>query len=282
MKIKSLPMNRIFQFKLLFLIVIACSGCGNKANKKIELSDELEVKGIVVEDASGVNYRIPTPIDIFVLLQSQKAPFVGQALNNPENSVHYNTSLSKAVNFGIYATDLAYCSVFGDFQTSLIYYNAAKELAVPLGLYEGYGEQIANRINSNLNNVDSLIDISSESYYQITTFLEDQGMSDVLALIRFGCWIESLYLAIESVDQFDQSSPIIERIVDQQLLLDNLVGILKQNTYSENVNQVLEMLVDLQEIYDTLYSNSEEVRITKKQYVNIVNKVRELRINFVG
>lgn len=276
MKIKE----SLFWILVFAFVLNACNS--NPPAKTSVVEDDMLIEEDEHIASRDVNYRIPTPLDMFVLIKSSGAPFIEESLNSPLNKVKYNSTVSRSVNFGVYITDLAYCSVYGNFQGSLIYFNAAKEISVDLGMYEGYGEEIAIRINNNLNNIDSLIDISTDSFYQTTNFLSEQGMSDILAMIMVGCWIESSYMAIESVDKFSTNSPVVERIADQRFLLENLIELCKLNANSDAMQTVLIELLDLQEVFDNLYFNSEDILITKSQYVDIANKIRELRQNFVG
>ena len=227
-------------------------------------------------------YKIPSPMEMFLFLEQNSCPYVKEALHDPNQIGEYTTTMGKAINFGIYSADLAYSSVYGDNQNTLTYFNTARKLASELGLYEGYGEEIAERIDQNLNSIDSLIDISAESYDVMTLTLEDQGLSDVLGFILAGGWTESLYLTFESMDHLDMNSPIIERIVDQQILLDNLLAYLKHNNNTVNNQNLVSKLEEVQEIFDNLYFNNENVPITKKQFVDLSNKVNELRKNVVG
>lgn len=268
----------------LFIVCLFLFGCTGSKNEqsKSQTSSFFELEEPEINSGDSVNYRIPTPIDLFVLMENSGIQFLPEATNTPSARVKYSTITSKALNFGVYTADMAYCSVFGNFQGSLVYFNTAKDIAVDLGMYEGYGKQMAFRINNNLSNIDSLIDISVDSYYQATNFLTEQEMSDVLALIMTGCWIESIYIVMESVDAFDVDNPLIERIADQQYLLENLIGLMKTNKKSGTIVDVLDTLKEIQEVYDVLYFNNPDVLITKHQYVNIVNKVREVRNQFVG
>lgn len=276
MKIK----RGLFWILVFTFVLHACKS--NTHSKTSIVEDDLLFEEEDQVTNQDINYRIPTPLDMFVLVKSSGAPFIEESLNSPLNKVKYNSTVRRSINFGVYITDLTYCSVYGNFQGSLIYFNSAKEIAVDLGMYEGYGEEMATRINNNLNNIDSLIDISTDSFYQTTNFLDDQGMSDILAMIMVGCWIESSYMAIESVDKFSENNPVVERIADQRFLLENLIELCKLNLHSDAMQEVLDELLDLQEVFDNLYFNSEDVLITKAQYVDIANKIRELRQNFIG
>ncbi len=267
-------------FFILGLLIVQCNS-NTPVKTSIDIEDTLSYESEVKPRKSD-NYRIPSPIDLFLLLESTEAHFIEESLNSPVKKVQYSTTQSRAINFGIYTADLAYCSVFGNFQGSLIYFNTAKDLAVDLGMYEGYGEEMAYRINNNLNSIDSLIDISTDSYFQATTFLEDQGLTDIMSLIMVGCWIESIYVTVESIDTFDINNPMIERVADQRFLLDNLIELLMLSEGSAIIPSVLGKLNELQEVFDVLYYNNKETLITKSQYVGIVNKIRELREEFVG
>lgn len=271
-----------FLLSLLFLFFFqACQSNTEKNKKNIDL---LKVDMKKNENRrSSINYRIPSPLDLFSLLRQNKKDFLPERLNDAENEIYYNSTLSKSINFGIYSSDLAYCSVFGSFQESLNYFKAMKKIALDLGLYEGFGKNMANRISNNLNNVDSLVEISADSYAESTNFLSSQGSLDIMATMLVGCWIESIYLTLNSIRDFDEEDTLTERIADQQLLLDNLIELINENKENSllNLDEILNQLLDLQEEYDRLYENDEDVFITKDQYVGISNKIKVMRNTFV-
>ena len=277
-------MAKTHQFKIILVFIssllLLSTGCKSDKSKTKSIdfidSEVLFENFIEVEDL-GVTYKIPTPIELFIFLKKTDAPYLYDKTHKPEKCNNYQSRKSQALNFGIYSADLAYCSVFGDFQATLKYFNAANSMASNLGLHEGYGERIAKRIDENMNSIDSLIEISADSYYLANQFLENQGQKDILGLILVGGWLEGLYLTIESIENLDTDSPIMERIADQQILLENLLGFLKNTGNSKKINEVISNLENIQEVFDELYFNNEEIIITKKQFVNISNEVILLR-----
>lgn len=285
MKIYSAK-NRKILLILLPLSIFLWHSCqsNSKKDKKNKEIDMFEVNLNENEHiSSSTNYRIPSPLDLFNLLRQSKKDFLPERLNDAENEIHYNSTLSKSINFGIYSSDLAYCSVFGSFQESLNYFKAMKKMAADLGLYEGFGKNMANRINNNLNNVDSLIEISADSYAESSIFLSSQGLSDIMTTMMVGCWVESIYLTLNSIQNFNKETTLAERIADQQLLLDNLIELINENkkNSSLNLDEILNQLLDLQEEYDRLYENEENVFLTKNQYVEISNKIKVIRNTFI-
>lgn len=274
-------MKQLNIFLALFFSLLVVGACSDNKSKKNVAEDVFYVEAGFDKASFHDNYRIPTPIDLFIIIKNSEMYFQSEILNDPSKRINYNTKVKRAVNFGIYTTDLAYCSVYGDFQQSLMYFSVAKSIAIELGLYEGYGEEMAFRINNNLNNIDSLIDISTDSYFQATNFLSSQGMPDIMALVMAGCWLESIYISVESVEKFSEDNILVERIADQHLLLENLIELFKASNNSGNLSEMLNTLMELQEEYDPLYFNSDDVLITKHQYVDIVNKIREVRNELV-
>ena len=253
----------------------------DKTNENNISENNVLYENFIEVENQGVNYKIPSPMEMFIFLNKTGSPYLNHKTHNTERCSDYMSTKAKAVNFGIYTADLAYCAVFDDFQQTIVYFNTSRQLANNLGLYEGYGAEVADRIDKNITSIDSLLEISANSYYLTNQFLESQGYGDVLGLILVGGWIEGLYLAIESVGGIDMENPIIERIADQQVLLDNLLGYLKNNESSKNITEIITDLQPIQEAFDELYFNDENTIITPKQFVNITNEVVSLRNNYI-
>jgi len=273
---------QIIKYLIISVFIIVLTSC-NSDNKKSDKQTDtaLSYDNFIDIQKSGETYKIPSPMELFIFLKETKSPFLADKLHNPQKYSDYMTKKTRALNFGIYTADLAYCAVFGDFQKAIFYFNTSQRLADEMGLYEGYGEQIAARVNNNLSNIDSLIEISAESYDLINTFLEEQGQADLLGLFLVGGWVEGLYLSVESVKGLDVNSPVIERIADQQLLLENLINYLKENSCKIN-DDLIKDLENIQQTFDDLYFNDENTIITQKQFVNISNEIILLRNKYIN
>jgi hypothetical protein len=271
----------IFLLSIAYLVFFLIPSCRSDSDK-----NKKEDKGVLYEnfievDNSGVNYKIPSPMEMFIFLRNNDSPFLDEKIHKSENAEKYMSIKLKAINFGIYTADLAYCSVYGDFQKTINYFDASRKLALGLGLYEGYGAEIAKRIDKNITSVDSLMEISADSYYQTKQFLEEQESEYLLGFILVGGWIEGLYLAIESVDGIDMEDPIVERIADQQVLLESLLGYLHNQDKTQSILEVIKDLEKVQEEFDMLYFNDENTIITKKQFVDISNALLLLRNKYI-
>ncbi|MBU0765497.1 MAG: hypothetical protein KJ607_11745 [Bacteroidetes bacterium] len=234
-----------------------------------------------IDIPSNTTFKLPSPVELYLFLWEEDAKFTSESLNPIENSKKYFTTPKKAINFGVFASDLAYCTVFSKNQETFTYFTTVKSIADEMGLTEGFDEAIATRINENINNADSLYNITATSYESATNFLENQEEGNLLPYILAGAWIESVHIAISSIEKFSENDEIVIRIAEQQFLLENLMDYLKSIERNNDLNKLHKQLKDLQGSFDKLYDNT-DVIITKEQYDEITKKVESLRADFIS
>ena len=266
MKRTSLFTKIVFLLISLVLIDSCVSDNTEKKKNKDQTIEEQKNQGKTI-------FKLPSPVELYVFLFENKATYKKDILNSTENSNKYYTNFSKLINFGVYASDLAYCTVFGQNQETFIYFKTTKALGEDLGLNEGFNEVIIKRIEKNQYKTDSLYQITMDAYWDACTYLEDLGENKKLSLILAGGWLESLHIAINSVDKFSPDNNIVIRIAEQQLLLENLIGSFQSLDRDKQTQQMLDKLTELQTSFDKLYDNT-DVIITKEQFEEIVNKIK--------
>ncbi|MFH2143014.1 MAG: hypothetical protein ABIJ97_11360 [Bacteroidota bacterium] len=241
--------------------------------------DTTEVDVDVVEN--NMYYKFPSPVELYIFLWEEDAVYNAKLLNSTDNSAKYVTTDRKAINFGIYASDLAYCTVFGKNQETFNYFTTVKVLADELGLMEGFDEVMAKRIDENISNPDSLYKLSSDSYSDAITYLESIKQGNLLPFIVAGGWIESVYIAVNSVKTFSEKSGVVMRVVEQQMVLEDMVEYLSTMQDDEQMKMLYDKLSDIKDSFDKLYDNTDEI-ITKDQFDEIALKINKLRNEFVN
>ncbi|MFZ4401268.1 MAG: hypothetical protein ACOYO1_14615 [Bacteroidales bacterium] len=261
---------------MLLITSILLFACQNNSNKK-EAEDEKNDSTAVSADQIKVNYyKIPCPSELFWFIKDFGGSYSRKVSNPITNASNYNNNIKKALNFGIYASDLFYASVFKQNQETMKFYKQVKKLGSELNIVEGYDDNIAKRVDKNLNNSDSLFSITSEANSNSIQYLEGLGKSNILPYITLGGWIESVYIAINQVKIFNAKDPIVSIIIDQSYLLDNIIGLFES---IEQDTQTKEFTIKLKEI-QKVYDESDDV-VTKKQYEKIVSKITSLRNEFI-
>ena len=261
-------------------VIVSCSSDGKKEQKKRSI-EELSVEDVIFNDESQtINYKIPSPLEMFVRMRNHGVEFNPELPNKTSNAIRYVSQYQQAVNMGVYASDMAYCCILGNSQNTLSYFNLVKNLSIEIGLYEGIDKDLADRVLNNLSETDTLLSVTNDSYHDVVTYIEEQGLVDIQCLVVAGAWIESLYLCLEPLKHQTLDDNATELIHDHQVLLENLIELLDQNKQSANVAKLLDELKLIQSSYDVIYQNKDE-NISQKQFVKIVNTVADVRTRLI-
>ena len=236
--------------------------CANTSKPKIDGDVDLASLDINKElnRAKQVFYALPSPVETAHLIQSTGVSYNMDLANPTSNVDKYTTTAQKALNFGIYGADLSYASLFNQTQTAIQYMATAKKLADELGIFDFVQPDIADRIENNINDRDSLMEIITEGFTNANEYLNDAGRAEVAALIVAGGWIESLYLSTELAEMANNNTRLIDLVIDQRYSLSILVKMLETYKNMSGVSEVYGWLTDLQKTFDRVKSMPSEVK----------------------
>ena len=210
--------------------------------------------------AQNVFYSIPSPIETTTLLKAAGAKYNAKILNPIENAAKYETVAAKALNLGVYGSDLSFTSIFDQTQESMLYLRCTNKLASGLGISGAFDETTTSRIEANMQNRDSLLAIISDSYWNADSYLKENGQPGVSALIVAGGWMEGLYIATQ-VAAATKNEGIITRIGEQKLSLDNLIALLESyKAENESIPGLLTQLADMKKVFDAVPNTAAENR----------------------
>ena len=195
----------------------------------------------------SIFYNIPSPMETATLLKDAGAEYDKDILNDVLNVDKYTAASKQAINLGIYGADLSYASVFNNTQESMFYTSCAKKLADRLGVSNAFNDTTIDRMESNRNDRDSLLDIISQTYWDVDAYLKDNGRDNISALMIAGGWVEGLYIATQ-VSKANDSPALRQRIAEQKLSLGDLLELL--STYDQTDAAVAGAVSDLKAIND--------------------------------
>jgi len=241
--------------------------CGADQSKKVEKSlteqetDELDQASQDFNKAKQIFYSLPSPIETAMLIKRSGVQFNESLLNRTDNYSKYTTTLQKALNLGIYSADLSYASMFDQTQIAIQYMSVSKIMAQDLGVLNAIDEEIINRLETNIDNRDSIMEIITESFMNSDIYLKENGRPETAAIILAGGWVEGLYLAVKSVDsKRSGNDDLIDRIIDQKISLSSLIQLLESY---HNIKMVNRLLMDIRKVsavyenFDVVYSHIE-------------------------
>ena len=242
-----------------------------------------------------------------MLLKSAGITYNEQVLNDLANVEQYSTKKSKAINLGIYTTDLSFASLFDQPQTSLKYMDATKKLATEMGISDAIDEETMKRLEQNLNKRDIVMDIISETFLNSSAYLKENDQQDVAAMVLVGGWIEGLYIGTQMIG----NNPV--QGINWWIVLLNknchsalLKGCLQDNRKNQNgeenrdiielINELhaLKMAFDKIEVQTsavkveegdsakvTVLKSQTKIKVTPEAFIELQAAVKSLRNNFV-
>ncbi len=241
----------IFVIGLVISILLIFSACNTTQKKQgdVAMADgESATKEEVVKDLSG--YPIPTSYEITTLIYQAGAPYIQSLSNGPEKAGEYITQRDKVLNLGVYATDLCYATTYMMKQGTMNYLEASKTLIDDLGISTTFNIKYAERIEINIDNRDSLIQIVGESFEDTWNYLVD-NQQDVLArLVVCGSWIEGIYITTNVAIKAIDNTSFLEALAKQKNSLNQLVTILEPVKDVEEVTDLYKGLFELQSFYE--------------------------------
>ncbi|MEI8005429.1 MAG: hypothetical protein WCI48_04425 [Bacteroidota bacterium] len=230
--------------------------CGNQGGSESSSGDAIQevIKREVIlsPEAQDMLNRFPTPLDVTTTLQAAKAPYIFSLCNPPANLNRYFTEKTKALNLGVYSTDLAYSSVYQRADETDKFLFCTGKLAGDLGIGGVYDKDLLKKAESYKNNRDSLVSLARTFFRSTTDFLRKNNRTQVAVLVASGAFTEGLYIT-SSLCQFAPGNlRIREGILAQKENLDNLIVVLGAYGSDSNIKPVADEMSKLKKVFDIL------------------------------
>lgn len=247
----------------LLLLLFWITSCSNQAEKNEDTNslDSTNTDSTSVVSLSTY-YQIPSPSNLFNYLKNNgvKVSNVNN-LNLVTNIKNYNTSAEKAVNFGVYSTDLFFCSAFNFKADVLKYFEVLKGLSDELGLSGVVTEKTINRIEANLSKNDSLVNITSEVYNEAAFNLEKRNEVATLTMLIVGGWVECIYLSAKTIGSYANNAQSVNILAEQKLTVENMKELLEQHASDKQVASLSLKLKPVFDIFDRVEVKQVESKI---------------------
>ncbi len=255
------------------MILTGCKTSQQKQEETTEVQEEPQ-KEAIIEELTG--YPIPTSFEITRLIQEAGAPYILTLSNEPEKAGNYITQKEKALNLGVYGTDLCYAATYMMQQSTMKFLEASRTLIDELGISTRFNVNYVERVENNLDNRDSLISIVTDSFYDTWNYLV-KNRQDILArLVASGSWIEAMYITTNIAQTSQDNTEFLKILATQKSSLNKLVSLLEPVKDAEEVTDIIKGFLDLQDIYENVGES-----LTQEQLEEVVVRIEALRNNIV-
>jgi hypothetical protein len=259
-----------------FTIIIAGAACAllltSCREQSVKSSDEIQQEMMdssktAIFNVSGILFSIPSPVQTTLLVKKSGATYDESMLNDPAKHANYSSNTQKALNAGVYGTDMAYASVFDDGQAALRAYKALDHLAEALGISGAVDPELLNRIASNAGNTDSLLMLSGRFYSEADDYLKENERYDIAALVLTGGWIESTY--ITSIQAAKGNKEALARMAEQKPTIKTIKDALAKTCDADflkgDIYKQITTLADLYEKVEHTYTYVEPETLAEQK-----------------
>ncbi|HYC83859.1 MAG TPA: hypothetical protein VEB86_01500 [Chryseosolibacter sp.] len=242
---------RIIATGIVLALLIGC-GSGNSA-KTDDIIGEIDTTtstepSISKELISNVLQSIPSPIEISVLLKQSGKKYNPSYLNASDNISKYNTNFKKALNLGIYGTDLGYTNIYEQNNDGVKYMASIKDLADGLNIGQFFDIETIGRLATNSKNLDSLLLITTQNFNNINHYLQTQSRENLSVLLLTGGWLEALHIVCEVSKANPDNKQLQETIGEQKIILENIMLLL--SFYKDKDQNMASLLGDMNKLKD--------------------------------
>lgn len=226
---------------------------------------------------------IPSPIEMASVVQESGARYNPAILHDDEKAKSYNTDFKRALNLGVYSTDLGFANLYKKNQDAIDYLVAIRDLSKGLKIDSYFDFERLRKLTDSNADIQELLTETLTSLQNVKDGLEKENRGDVTILIVTGGWIEALYLGCYIADNAPNKQKLLEYLADQRLSLDNLVKLLAD---------VVEVTPEAKKLYDHMKELSglyqgvslEVESTTKTQQIDgvpsVVQEEQSVKLNF--
>ena len=214
---------------------------------KDEVKDKPKNDGnkVVVKIDFKALEAVPNPIEIAALMKDIGIAYDQNYINHVDNISKYDTDFKKALNLGIYSTDLGYANIYDQSQESINCITAIRELSQGLKIDSYFDFDNVKKAIDQRDNPQELLKVTLTNLQKINQGLDDEDRGDVTLFIITGGWIEALHLSCTAA-KVKGKKELLEKIADQKIALKQLVDILDKN--KDKNTHLAQLRTDLDEI----------------------------------
>ena len=164
---------------------------------------------------------------------------------------------------GVYMTDLAYAALFGRHEATLDYLEVVRDLSEEIRIDKAVDDQMIENAKSNVEYLDSLYIISNEAFMNILSFCERNERSNTVVMLSAGAFTESLFLAVNLIDDYEEADFLLQHLADQKYTIENFMTFASSvKTDDPNVAATIQDLKKIHQIYEGIDPGSGQVSIS--------------------
>jgi hypothetical protein len=260
-------------FLLIQFLFWSCSSGNSKAHNELSSDDTSSVQ--IAEDAD-----LPSPMEMAILVKESGAKYNPLLTNNLKNLTKYLTNPAKALNLGVYCSDVGYITLFKQTQETMFYLSNCRKLSDDIGLTTAFDKSVFDRVEENIDRRDSLLGLITESYAIANKYLKENNRYGTFMLMMAGGWIESMHLACNMALEKGAGNEIAAKISEQKIPLKKIIKSMqpyKSEPEIEQIQATLTKILSTLETGEFTSQKNDKTEINQALLNNFANEIEKAR-----
>jgi len=251
MQIMKRTLSKILVAVLILSVAGAYSCKNRKENKQQKEMNAIE-KQVIEQKIEENVYPLPSAAEVVKKLSDLDLGYIIGVANPIASGKNYVSSYSRAVNLGIYGTDLSYATVYNMQQDVIDYMEVMRTIANDLNLSKIYDESLYSIIKDNFDNRDTLVAILTGAFDKTYAYMIDAGQVNLALLMVGGAWVEGLYLTTHVSETGAHITGFESTLLDQKKSFEMFEDISRDHAEDPLVAQFMLGLKPVRDVYATL------------------------------
>jgi len=251
MQIMKRTLSKILVAVLILSVAGAYSCKNRKENKQQKEMNAIE-KQVIEQKIEENVYPLPSAAEVVKKLSDLDLGYIIGVANPIASGKNYVSSYSRAVNLGIYGTDLSYATVYNMQQDVIDYMEVMRTIANDLNLSKIYDESLYSIIKDNFDNRDTLVAILTGAFDKTYAYMIDAGQVNLALLMVGGAWVEGLYHTTHVSETGAHITGFESTLLDQKKSFEMFEDISRDHAEDPLVAQFMLGLKPVRDVYATL------------------------------
>lgn len=255
---------------LLLTTILLLTSCGQKKKKQAELEiKKSEIENVILDYV----YPLPSSFELMDMLNEIEAAFI-IGVSNPSSAVeNYKSKDKKALNLGVYLSDMSYTSIYNRKQEAQDYLVSCDGLVRDLNVDDAFADDFVANVFENFDNRDTLVTLVTDATQNVYEAFHRKGNKELAYLMASGAWVEAMYLTLIISENTPLNQKIINTIIFQRKSLMDIITLLDEVKDDEQIRPIRTALLGIKKVFDQEPIDA----LTVSQVDELTKKVNALR-----
>lgn len=223
-----------------------CSGSDNTLENEMNKQEESKIN-VSKEQIDKLIQSFPSPIETSLIIKKAGNPFSSELLIPTKKLDRFVSNYDKAMAMGALGGDMGYINTYEKSFVAIDYLAAIRLISVELEIDRFFDFEKMLKLAKSSSNIDSLMQMSTESFNEMEKYLREKGRNELSVLIVFGTWLEGSNI-VASIAKQNMNQEMSNRVAEQKESVEKIHEILVASStdkYFANLARMVKPLVDL-------------------------------------